>query len=356
MPISREVARVLAERTDGNPFYVGALWDHLVARGAVVAHDGRFSVRSVAAAGDVPDSVREVITARLGRLSPVARRVVDLAAIAGMEVESAVLELAAGTDGLTAARSSRARRSSVGAGLLAAVGGARPAYRFSHAIVRDTVAMAVASSGRARLHLAVGRGLEAVHEPDPRPVLAELARHFKAAVPVGPIDRAVQYGRRGGQPGVPRRGVRRGVRPAHGRSRTTARTRRTAPSCSSISGWPTYVTGSTSSRGGPTARRSTWRSRLVRLTLRRLQPSGSSWRRTSRDCPAMPPSSSLGRAIELAVESPVVDANAAQGVVRPGPGGGGSRHGRAGDVGIDDRRTPEPSTTPRVSPSRCRRS
>ncbi len=192
----REVARVLAERTDGNPFYVGALWDHLVARGAVVAHDGRFSVRSVAAAGDVPDSVREVITARLGRLSPVARRVVDLAAIAGMEVESAVLELAAGTDGLTAAEVVAGTDELCGAGLLAAVGGARPAYRFSHAIVRDTVAMAVASSGRARLHLAVGRGLEAVHEPDPRPVLAELARHFKAAVPVGPIDRAVQYGRR----------------------------------------------------------------------------------------------------------------------------------------------------------------
>ncbi len=192
----RKVAHVLAERTDGNPFYVGALWEHLIARGAVVARDGGFSVRSVAAAGDVPDSVREVIAARLGRLSPVARRLVDLAAMAGMQVEQAVLELAAGTTGMTAADVSAGTEELVAAGLLTFVQGARPAYRFSHAIVRDTVAMAVAPGGRPSLHLAIARGLESVHEPDPRPILADLARHFGAAVPVGPTDRAVQYGRR----------------------------------------------------------------------------------------------------------------------------------------------------------------
>ena len=91
------MARVLAERSDGNAFYVGELWDHLVASGCGGApRAGVASVRSVAAADDVPDSVREVVAARLGRLSPVARRVVDLAAIAGMEVELAVLALAAG--------------------------------------------------------------------------------------------------------------------------------------------------------------------------------------------------------------------------------------------------------------------
>ena len=120
-----------------------------------------------------------------------------MAAIAGMEVDLAVLALAAGdrrrsTGGDVVAGTDEL----VAAGLLTAVEGARPAYQFSHAIVRDTVADGRGAERSGRLHLAVAHGIEEVHEPDPRPVLADLARHFAAAVPVGPVDRAVHYGRR----------------------------------------------------------------------------------------------------------------------------------------------------------------
>ncbi len=191
------MARVLAERTGGNAFYVGALWRHLVAAGAVVEYDKRFVVRSMAVASDVPDSVREVVAVRLGRLSTPARAVVEVAAIGGQRIDLAVLGLAAGeaadvdSDGLATSTDEL-----VAAGLFTATTGGRPTYQFAHSLVRDTVEVSVSPAARSRLHLAVAHAIEHVHEADPRPVLADLARHFAAAAPIGTVDKAVHYGLR----------------------------------------------------------------------------------------------------------------------------------------------------------------
>ena len=158
-----------------------------------------------------------------------------------------------------------------------------------------------------------------------------------------------------GQPGVPRRGVRRGVRPAHGRSRTTARTN-----------GPRRAAGR--SRARPPTRRVL---RAVAADLPRgVRPGGAG--RCGRRC------GGCGRRVRVGDALPGTArrcrrraarprhrarrresggrANAAQGVVRPGPGGGGSRRGRGWRCRNRRSWTPEPSTTPRVSPSRCRRS
>ena len=69
------------------------------------------------------------------------------------------------------------------------------AFQFEHALVRDTVEASIAPLARKRGHLAVAHAIEAAHPTDRRPVLAELARHFAAAVPIATIDSAVEYGR-----------------------------------------------------------------------------------------------------------------------------------------------------------------
>jgi DNA-binding CsgD family transcriptional regulator/tetratricopeptide (TPR) repeat protein len=183
----------LAERCDGNAFYLGELWRHLVAVGAVVRTDERWSVHLTEAVADVPEGVREVVSARLGRLTPVARRVIDLAAVAGQRVELQVLARAAdlGTDEIDAALNELA-----GCGLLVAAEGTPLAARFEHALARAAVEAAIAPLARARLHLAVAEALELVREADRRPVLAELARHFASAAALGPVDKALYYGRR----------------------------------------------------------------------------------------------------------------------------------------------------------------
>jgi DNA-binding CsgD family transcriptional regulator/tetratricopeptide (TPR) repeat protein len=192
-PKLRAVARTLAERSRGNPFFVGELWRHLVGSGVLVRGAAGWAVDGDLEGSEVPDSVREVVAGRLGRLPFEVRRLAELVAIAGAELELRVLRAAAD---LPQADVTAGVDALVAAGLLEAVERPHLAYRFTHALVRDTVVGEVPPAARAGLHLRVGEALEAVHEGDPRPVLADLARHYLEAAAVGPPAKAVYYGRR----------------------------------------------------------------------------------------------------------------------------------------------------------------
>jgi class 3 adenylate cyclase/DNA-binding CsgD family transcriptional regulator len=187
--VLRRVAAELTDRSGGNAFYLSELWRHVAEAELVPRAGDGWTV----GAGAIPDSLRDVVGVRVARLSPSARRVIDLASLCGQRIDLQVLEPAAQLppddfDGAIAEL--------VGAGLLAGVAGHNLVHRFEHSIVRDTVEAAIAGRRRARLHLDLAEALERVYETDRRPVLAELARHFAAAAPAGRPDRAVYYGRR----------------------------------------------------------------------------------------------------------------------------------------------------------------
>jgi class 3 adenylate cyclase/DNA-binding CsgD family transcriptional regulator len=179
----RRLAAELAERSGGNAFFLAELWRHVVGAGEMTT-----AGRSL-----VPDSVRDVVGARLIRLSGPARKIIDLAALSGQRVDMQVLELAARLhpDELEAGAGEL-----VSAGLLATMAENTLVYRFEHIIVRDTVEAEISGRRRARLHLDLAAAIETAYEADRRPVLAELARHFGAAQPLGGLDKAIYYGRR----------------------------------------------------------------------------------------------------------------------------------------------------------------
>jgi DNA-binding CsgD family transcriptional regulator len=192
-PPLQAVARTLAGRSRGNPFFLGELWRHLVATGTVAQGPRGWTVECSLDDAGVPDSVREVVAGRLARLDFGVRRLAELVAVAGQRVELRVLraaadipeaEVAAGVDTLVAA------------GMFEVVDRPQLAYQFTHALVRDAVASEVPPAARAALHLRVATALEAVHEGDPRPVLADLARHYAEAAPLGAAGKALYYGRR----------------------------------------------------------------------------------------------------------------------------------------------------------------
>ncbi len=187
------VARTLAERSRGNPFFVGELWRHLVGSGILARGEGGWSVQGAIDSALVPDSIREVVAGRLGHLTFSVRRIAELVAIAGQRVELRVLQLAADA---TEAEVSAGLDTLVSSGLLEAVVRPQLAYQFTHALVRDTVESEVPPAARANLHLRVADALEAVHEADPRAVLTDLARHYAQAAAVGGGPKAVYYGRR----------------------------------------------------------------------------------------------------------------------------------------------------------------
>ncbi len=188
----RRLAAELAERSGGNAFFLAELWRHVAGTGELIADGGGGHASSIGRS-DVPESVRDVVRARLTRLSGPARRIIDFAALSGQRVDMQVLELAARLhpDELEAGASQL-----VSAGLLATMAENTLVYRFEHIIVRDTVEAGISGRRRARLHLDLAEAIETTYEADRRPVLAELARHFAAAQPLGGLDKAIYYGRR----------------------------------------------------------------------------------------------------------------------------------------------------------------
>ena len=188
----RMLAAAAAERSGGNAFFLGELWRHLLHHGVVNRVDDRWVVRRDIATVGAPDSVKDVVAGRMARLSRRARRLLELAAAAGLRVEFQVVSLAAD---MNADDVSAGLDELVDSGFLVSVSGRLLTYQFIHALVRDTVEEVMSPSLKAGLHLRIAEALEQIYETDQRAVYAELARHFGAASALGGAERGVRFGR-----------------------------------------------------------------------------------------------------------------------------------------------------------------
>jgi DNA-binding SARP family transcriptional activator/tetratricopeptide (TPR) repeat protein len=161
---SADLVAAVHARTDGNPFFV----EELVREARDVASSEQLVL---------PQSVKDVIGRRLRGMREVDLRLLETAAVIGMDFDLRALGEATRAsdadlvDGLDAA--SRAR---------AIVPTPTPArYSFSHALVRETVYDGLSDVRRAHLHRRVGEALESVPCVDDGARAAALAHHFSAA-------------------------------------------------------------------------------------------------------------------------------------------------------------------------------
>jgi hypothetical protein len=188
-------ARAVRSETEGNPFFVEEVLRHLGEAGAL-AGDEPISARALEHAG-VPESVKDVIGRRLARLGERTNHLLAIAAVAGRGFDYDVLERLAGLEEDTLMDS---LEEAVAAKLIAEEPGVVGRFGFSHALVRETLYDALTATRRVRLHRRVAETLEAVHEADLEPHLADLAYHFSQAVRAGEdADKAVEYARRAGE-------------------------------------------------------------------------------------------------------------------------------------------------------------
>lgn len=73
------------------------------------------------------------------------------------------------------------------------------AYRFSHALIRETLYDELSPIRRPRLHFRTAAAIEAVHRHDLSGQLSRLAFHYGAAMPALGADRALAFARRAGE-------------------------------------------------------------------------------------------------------------------------------------------------------------
>ncbi|MDQ1741293.1 MAG: hypothetical protein QOE53_2945, partial [Pseudonocardiales bacterium] len=163
--------------TRGNPFFVGEV--------------GRVLPAGKVAGGLAPvtANVREAIRSRLGRLSPVAVRLIHAASIVGREFSTTI---AAPMVGLSSVSCLAALDEAASAGLV--VPGTLPgSYGFRHALVRDAIEAGLSTAERVRLHRAAAETIESVYAGRIEPHLSDLARHWVVAAVDADLTRVAHW-------------------------------------------------------------------------------------------------------------------------------------------------------------------
>jgi class 3 adenylate cyclase len=185
------LARAVYRDTDGNPFFVSELLRHLSETGFIYQDaTGRWVMDHPLDQITLPNSLREIIAARVGRLGPDAVRALSLAAVIGRDFDLDLLSKATGTspeellDILDAASRSALVRELV-----------HPQGRFIfvHALIQHTLYHDLGPTRRAWAHRRVAEALESICGDRTETRVGELARHWLGAG--NPIDllKAIGY-------------------------------------------------------------------------------------------------------------------------------------------------------------------
>lgn len=169
--VSPDTARAVVDRTEGNPFFVTEVARLLQAEHSLSPHD---------AARALPTRVRDVVRRRLARLPDGTVALLSMAALAGREFDLAVLEAAANLDPEPALERVEA---ALMAGLVVEAADRVGRFRFSHDLVRETIADDLTALRRAHLHARLGSAVHERYRDEPDHAV-ELANHFALAVPV----------------------------------------------------------------------------------------------------------------------------------------------------------------------------
>jgi DNA-binding CsgD family transcriptional regulator len=190
-----ELLASVHSQTEGNPLFLAEVTRFLVQEGVLDAKPSATLAIAGRATGlrRIPEGVKEVIGARLNRLSQPCNAVLANAAAIGRTFGAPVLGSL--LDSATEDQLTAALEEALGAGVIEEA--AEPgSYQFSHALIRETLYDEIPPVRRARLHLRIGAALEAIHGHDPMSNLAALAHHYCAALPGGDPRKAAEYAQR----------------------------------------------------------------------------------------------------------------------------------------------------------------
>jgi len=172
------LAALIYRHTEGNPLFMVTLLEHLCERGLLAKRAGMWELQTPLSTieFDVPDTLREMIDARVTQLSVEELRVLEVASIVGVEFYPQWCAGAAGLEPertqelcqVLAQRHGLVRPSQNGPPWSSTNG-----YAFAHAMYREVLYRRQTPARRAGLHLKVARWLEAAlpAQPELAPVL-----------------------------------------------------------------------------------------------------------------------------------------------------------------------------------------
>lgn len=188
--VTRHFSPMLYDWTRGNPFFVEETLKSLIDSGALVQKDGRWTGWEMQTL-QLPSTIRDVVKARVDRLSPNARTLANLAAVIGARAGYdtlakvsglAEMEIIAGVDELLAQR------------VLAETGSVDAIhYDFTHPLLQQVIYTELGQARARLLHATIGEALESLYGGAALDHADELALHFARAHSQSLARKAVKY-------------------------------------------------------------------------------------------------------------------------------------------------------------------
>jgi tetratricopeptide (TPR) repeat protein len=185
---SQAIVSAIWRETTGNPLFLGEAIRLLGPAGRLDPASGVESPKL-----SVPAAIRRVITRRIELLGDQPARILRIGAAFGPEFSvGLLLEVSDIASAEVDAGIAKANE----AGFLLSVGREGDRFRFSHALVRETLHGAMDPDARRQVHMRIGLALEKEYGVTADEHLAELAYHFFEARLDGEDRKAVDYNRR----------------------------------------------------------------------------------------------------------------------------------------------------------------
>jgi tetratricopeptide (TPR) repeat protein len=176
---------LVTEKAEGNALFAEEILSFLSQRGVLRAKDGNVEFDAGAVGAALPASVQSLLTARVDRLAPQDRAVLQAAAVIGRRFDPELLDVAADIGGDVDARLAAMRTLD-----LVHLEGKSGNYAFKHALVRDALYQSLLTGPRSALHLKIAEEIERRGGNRIAEVVETLAHHYGQT---DRVDKAFAY-------------------------------------------------------------------------------------------------------------------------------------------------------------------
>jgi transcriptional regulator with AAA-type ATPase domain/tetratricopeptide (TPR) repeat protein len=177
-PLPEALERLVVRKAEGNPFFVEELVRSLQETGAVRSTGSGVVLARELDQIVVPDTVHDVILARLERLDEAPRATLQVASVIGRDFTGRLLERV----GIPGGRADAALRELKSLELIYDKGlSTEPGYTFRHALTQEGAYGSLPAARRLALHLAIGRAIEELYADRLAEHYEVLAHHFSRA-------------------------------------------------------------------------------------------------------------------------------------------------------------------------------
>ena len=180
-----KLARLIHQRTGGNPLFLVNLVDYLLDEHIIVEHQGRWQLQVELAEVElgVPESVRHLIEKQVERLSPQDQRVLEAASVVGMECSAVAIAAAQACDVVEVEERCEelAKRDQfLSPPVLVELpdGTITPRFKFNHVLYLNVLYNRIALTRRAQMHSRISKCGEKVYGDRVIEIASELAVHF----------------------------------------------------------------------------------------------------------------------------------------------------------------------------------